>query len=242
MTTTAHLEFELRCTRGEGDQSFRIETPPTELHPGQILALTGPSGSGKSTLLEILGLILEPEAGSRFVWQTGPDESRLDIAELLQTHEEQRLCNLRALKLGFVLQSGGLVPFLTVRENIALPRQLAGLSTWSESVERLIEILDLDAQLEKKPRQLSIGQRQRVSIARALAHEPPLLLADEPTAALDPARATTVMQLLVGLVRDRNSMAIIVTHDRDLIRRMEVREMRAHLHNGGRAAMFTHEA
>jgi putative ABC transport system ATP-binding protein len=239
MDTATDLDFELSCTRGDARQGFRIETPRTALRAGEILALTGPSGSGKSTLLEMLGLILKPEAGSRFRWRTGPNRSH-DIAELWRTGAERALCDLRALKLGFVLQSGGLVPFLTVRDNIALPRQLAGLPRWSAAVERMTEVLGIDHLLAKKPRQLSIGERQRVSIARALAHEPPLLLADEPTAALDPARAATVMRLLVDLVRERQGMAVIVTHDRDLIQRLEVREMRAQLHDGGKAALFAH--
>ena len=234
------LEFELRCTRGYGDDSFRIEAPLAHMKTGDILALTGPSGSGKSTMLEILGLVLEPERGSRFIWQTGADADHLDIADLWARRKEGLMCDLRARQLGFVLQSGGLMPFLNVRENIALPRLLAGMKGWADSVDKLIEKLGIGHLLTKKPYQLSMGERQRTSIARALAHEPPLLLADEPTAALDPARAETVMKLLVELVRTRQGMAVIVTHDRDLIRRLGLREMCAHLRGDGKAAVFSH--
>jgi putative ABC transport system ATP-binding protein len=230
----------LRCTRGDGDDSFRIEAPLARLKEGEILALTGPSGSGKSTLLEILGLVLEPERGSRFVWQTEAGAISLDIADLWSQRKERVLCELRAHRLGFVLQSGGLIPFLSVRENIALPRLLAGMAGWADSVDTLIEKLGIGHLLAKKPYQLSLGERQRTSIARAMAHEPPLLLADEPTAALDPARAEAVMKLLVKLVGERQGMAVIVTHDRDLIRRLGLREMRAHLRDDSKAAVFSH--
>lgn len=233
------LEFELRCTRGAGDDSFRIEAPLARLTTGEILALTGPSGSGKSTVLEILGLVLAPEPGSRFVWQTGAAEA-VDIADLWARGGDGLLCGLRASQLGFVLQSGGLLPFLSVRENIALPRLLAGMAGWDGSVDALIGKLGIGHLLAKKPHQLSVGERQRTSIARALSHDPPLLLADEPTAALDPARAETVMKLLVELVDARQGMAVIVTHDHALIRRLGIREMRAQLQGDGKAAVFSH--
>ena len=234
------LNFELCCTRGAGGDSFRIEAPRARLKSGDILALTGPSGSGKSTLLEILGLVLEPERGGIFTWQTEVGGVSLNIADLWARGKEGLMCDLRARQLGFVLQSGGLVPFLNVRENIALPRRLAGMKEWADSVELLIDKLGIRHLLEKKPHQLSVGERQRTSIARALAHEPPLLLADEPTAALDPARAEIVMKLLVELVGVRLGMAVIVTHDRDLIRRLGLREMHAHLRDDGKAAVFSH--
>jgi putative ABC transport system ATP-binding protein len=239
MGAAAGLEFELRCTRGDGRDSFRIATPRVELGAGEILALTGPSGSGKSTVLELLGLVLEPEAGSHFLWRLDARHT-IDIAALWRFRTERLLCGLRAQHLGFVLQSGGLVPFLTVRENIALPRTLAGMRAWHGELDELIERLGIGHQLDKKPHQLSLGERQRTAIARALAHDPPLLLADEPTAALDPARAEIVMDLLVNLVRGRERMAVVVTHDRDLIRKLELRELRAHPREDGKAAEFAH--
>ncbi|MFZ2405641.1 MAG: ABC transporter ATP-binding protein [Methylobacter sp.] len=232
------LTFKLACTRGRGDDNFHISTPLVELKTGDILALTGPSGSGKSTILEILGLVLKPEADSHFVWESGDDS--LDIVKLWAQNNEQPLAELRANNLGFVLQSGGLVPFLNVRENIALPRLLAGMSKWHEHVDELIEKLGITHLLTKKPHQLSVGERQRTAIACALAQEPSLLLADEPTAALDPARAEIVMKLLIDLVLARQGMAVIVTHDCDLIRRLDLQEMRAVLHPGGKAAVFSH--
>jgi putative ABC transport system ATP-binding protein len=238
MDATARLDFQLRRTRGEGPDSFRVEAPRVALGAGDILALTGPSGCGKSTLLEMLGLVLEPEPGSHLLWRTDPNQLPLDIIDLWRRRKETALSALRARKLGFILQSGGLVQFLNVRANIALPRRLVGLPEYGEGVDRLVETLGIGHLLAKKPGQLSIGERQRVAIARALAHEPPLLLADEPTASLDPARAETVMAMLVELVRVRCGMAVIVTHDRELIRRMGLREMCACVDDGGKTARF----
>ncbi len=234
------LAFELRCTRGTGNDCFRIETPLVHLKAGEVLALTGPSGSGKSTVLEILGLVLEPERNSRFDWQINVGSADLNIMNLWTPYNDDLLCDLRARQLGFVLQSGGLIPFLNVRENIVLSRLMAGLNKWEDNVDKLIEMLDIGHLLAKKPHQLSVGERQRISIARALAHEPPLLLADEPTAALDPARAEIVMNLLIDLVHTYQSMAVIVTHDHDLIHRLNLLEMRAHLRNDSKTAVFSY--
>lgn len=242
MVAAPRLEFELRRTRGVGDEDFRVETARATLGAGEILALTGPSGCGKSTLLEMLGLVLEPGPGSHLAWRVDAEQPPLDIPALWRHGREDALCGLRAHRLGFILQSGGLVPFLDVRGNIGLPRRLVGLSEDGPEVDRLVDTLDIRHLLAKKPGQLSVGERQRVAIARALAHAPPLLLADEPTAALDPARAEAVLGLLVDLVRDGRGMAVIVTHDRDLIQRLGLREMRAWVDAGGRLARFDHHA
>lgn len=236
------LEFELQCTRGVGDEQFRVDTPPVRLLPGDILALTGPSGCGKSTVLEVLGLVLDPDAGSRCIWFVGAGAKPMDVLENRMRGAEGVRARLRARALGFVMQSGGLLPFLQVRENIALPRSLAGQDEWDPSADELVDTLGIRRLLDRWPAGLSIGERQRVAVARALAHNPWLLLADEPTAALDPARGERVMRLLVEIVRDRGRIGIIVTHDSDLVQRLGLRHMRAQLAENSRSALFREEA
>ena len=167
-----------------------------ELHlrPGEVRAITGESGCGKSTLLEAIGLLLKPERLTHY--RLGPQ--REDVARLLAEDREPALAALRSRALGFVLQNGGLLPFLSVRENILLPRRLLGLAAHSAAVDKAIAALRLEPLLGKLPQALSIGERQRVACVRAIAHEPRVLLADEPTAALDPHNAQRLFELLLN--------------------------------------------
>lgn len=212
-------------TRGQGSQRFTLEVEHLHLAAGETLALVGPSGCGKSTLLDLLALILAPDQAARFVLQgTGAVQ---DIAHLWRARRLDQLAVLRSRQLGYVLQAGGLLGFVDVRGNIALPRQLLGLAN-DGSVERLAETLDIHDQLEKYPAALSVGQRQRVSCARALAHGPGLLLADEPTAALDPVNAQRVMQLLLRETRARKITCVIASHDEALLREAGLALLRMH--------------
>lgn len=201
-------------TLGEGPRRFSLEIAHLELVAGQQLALVGPSGCGKSTLLDLLALVSSPDQSQRFEWTT--TQHVTDIAQLWRRQRQNQLAVLRRRDVGYVLQTGGLLGFLDVRGNISLPRQLLGLSE-DGSVERLAEGLGIADQLDKRPHELSVGQRQRVGCARALAHSPGLLLADEPTAALDPLNARRVLQLLLSRAREQDVCCIIATHDEDLV-------------------------
>ncbi|MHC6223459.1 ABC transporter ATP-binding protein [Pseudomonas sp. X10] len=205
----------VRKTRGQGGQRYSLEIERLQLAAGQRLALVGPSGCGKSTLLDLLALALAPDAADEFT--LAPAGVAVDVAGLWRDQRLDRLARLRSQYLGYVLQAGGLLGFLDVRGNIRLPRQLLNLKD-DGSVERLAEQLDVHDQLAKRPADLSLGQRQRVSCARALAHGPELLLADEPTAALDPLNAERVMQLLLRQAESRQVTCVIATHDEGLAR------------------------
>lgn len=241
MGILVHAE-NLRCTRGNAVNSFTIEVPRLCLEQGEIVAVTGPSGWGKSTLLEVLGLVLRPEDDGVFHWMVNPREKPIDVRALWRAHADVALAKLRARLLGFVLQTGGLLPFLNVKRNIMLPRRLAGQEDWSPATDQLVTVLGIAGLLARKPHQLSIGERQRAAIGRALAHDPMVLLTDEPTSALDPERSEKVIRLLVDLIRGRNRVAVIVTHDHELIRSLQLRKLEARLEAGGRCARFVEAA
>jgi putative ABC transport system ATP-binding protein len=192
-----------------------------------MVAVTGASGSGKSTLLEILGLVLRPQQVGVFSWHEHKSNGTDDIAALWRHRARDALARIRARRIGFVLQTGGLLPYLSVRENLVVNRRLLGLPAEDETVTDLVDQLEITRLIDKKPHQLSIGERQRVSIGRALAHGPALLLADEPTAALDPRLGERVMALMVELVRRTGTTTMIATHERAWIGRFDPREIRA---------------
>jgi putative ABC transport system ATP-binding protein len=184
---------------------------------GSKLALIGESGSGKSTLLELLALILMPsEAGEFKFWPSdrGP-VSELDA--IWYRRGSDTLSELRSRYIGYVLQHGGLLPYLSVRRNIELPRMLLGLPI-AGVADELGEKLGIVQQLDKLPAALSVGQRQRAAIGRALAHEPPIVIADEPTAAIDPLNSQRILALLVDLVDALGVTLILATHAHDLVR------------------------
>jgi len=206
---------EVRKTRGHGGQRYSLVIARLDLAPGQQLGLIGPSGCGKSTLLDLLALVLSPDECQRFDLAT--DEGHVDVAGLWRARQQNRLARLRSRQVGYVLQTGGLLSYLDVRSNIGLPRKLLGMDD-DGRVEQLAAQLEVSEQLDKRPHALSVGQRQRVSCARALAHNPALVLADEPTAALDPLNALRVMQLLLGRSRELGACCVIATHDEQLAR------------------------
>lgn len=206
------LTTELR----DSDRVFRLDVLNLHLAPGTVVALGGPSGSGKTLLLELLGLLRRPDPPSGFHFRaSGGTET--DLARLWSRRGAD-LAATRGRLFGFVPQSGGLLPFLTVADNIRLTQRIAERveARW---VESLLETLGLGAVRHLRPGALSIGQRQRTAIARALAHRPAFILADEPTAALDPEASETVMRLFLGLARDTGCGVFLSSHDLDLVDR-----------------------
>lgn len=171
-----------------------------ELQAGEMLALMGPSGSGKTTLLMILGALLRPTAGR--VWVDGRDLGPLSEAQRAQ---------LRLARMGFVFQSYNLFPALSALENVRLALALKGRPLGE--AELLLRQVGLGGRLHGYPAQLSGGEKQRVAIARALAGGPGMVLADEPTAALDTAHGLAVVALLRAIAHDQGRAVVVVTHD-----------------------------
>lgn len=202
---------ELVKRRSGTGANFELRVPELRIFSGEVVVLRGPSGCGKSTLLDLLALALQPDAAEVFTFRS-EHRASADIQRLWQGRELDQLARLRGQNIGYVLQTGGLLPFLTARQNITLSCDLLG----RDPGERLIGLarrLNITTQLDKLPRQLSVGERQRVAIARALAHGPSVVLADEPTASVDPLNARAILDLFLMLVRHSGATAIIATHD-----------------------------
>ena len=171
---------------------------------GDFLAIMGPSGSGKSTMLNLLGCLDRPTSGHYFL-------KGYDVGEM----DDDRLSNLRLRELGFIFQSFNLIPQLTVQENIELPLYYLG---WEAEASRLkaVELaamVGLGDRLQHRPMELSGGQQQRVAIARSLANEPSILLADEPTGNLDSANSKKVFDLMKAIAHEQNVTLLVVTHN-----------------------------
>ncbi|MEZ5646281.1 MAG: ABC transporter ATP-binding protein [Burkholderiaceae bacterium] len=198
-------------TFGEGELAVQALKPTSlSVRAGELVALLGPSGSGKSTLLLAISLIQPPTTGRIAIGgQTLYDNGATGI--------DERAFRLR--KIGFIFQQHNLIPFLSALENVALMLQLNGASRREahRRARELMDYLDIGHRADALPARLSGGEQQRVAIGRALANEPALILADEPTAALDTERGTRVMSLLRQIARERNSAVITVTHDHRMI-------------------------
>ena len=185
-----------------------------KINAGEIVALIGPSGSGKSTLLQIAGLLDTPSGGTIFV--AGENASKAS---------DKKRTSLRQNYMGFVYQAHLLLPDFSALENVMMPMLLAGVKE-NEAKERATKLLDmvgLSHRLTHRSGQLSGGEQQRVAIARSLANNPKLLLADEPTGNLDPKTAETVFQMLLDVVRQTGLSALIATHNPELAARMDRR-------------------
>ncbi|MEM9577290.1 MAG: ATP-binding cassette domain-containing protein [Pseudomonadota bacterium] len=221
------LEIEdLSVTLGDAERRFSLKTGAWSISAGEVIGLTGPSGSGKTLLLELLGMLRAPDAGHYCaVPVNGGDRPAQDFATYWTAPDAMRRCaDARARFFGFVPQAGGLLPFLTVAENVEISQKIAGREnvTW---LNTLLGELGLDSISHLRPAALSIGQRQRVAIARALAHRPFCVIADEPTAALDPENAHRAMALLIDAARAGGAATLLSSHDYPTLARFPMRRM-----------------
>jgi putative ABC transport system ATP-binding protein len=216
----------LRKVYGQGDTAVEaLKDLNMHVRPGEVVGLVGPSGSGKSTLLKCLGAIIEPTNG------------RMQLNSDVIYDDGWKVKDLRALRrdrIGFVFQAPYLIPFLNVIDNVALLPMLAGVPN-ADARRRAVEILqalDVGHRAQAQPSQLSGGEQQRVSIARALVNRPPVILADEPTAPLDSERALSVVRILNRMARQAQTAIIVVTHDEKIIptfkRIYQIRDGRTH--------------
>jgi lipoprotein-releasing system ATP-binding protein len=182
------------------------------LSPGELVALVGPSGAGKSTLLHLAGLLEKPDGG----------EVRIAGQECGSLNDERRTL-LRRATLGFVYQLHHLLPEFSALENVMIPQMIAGIGrgTAREKATTLLRRVGLGERLAHRPARLSGGEQQRVAIVRALANDPKVLLADEPTGNLDHATADGVMATLIEITRATGLAALIATHNLDLARRLD---------------------
>ena len=201
----------LRKRYGEGDAAVEaLKDVNMHVAPGEVVGLVGPSGSGKSTLLKCLGAIIEPTSG------------RMTLGQEIIYDDGWKISDLRTLrrdKIGFVFQAPYLIPFLDVADNVALLPMLAGQTNAvaRARAHELLDALEVGHRAQAQPSQLSGGEQQRVSIARALANRPPVILADEPTAPLDSERALGVMRILNQMALQYHAAIIVVTHDEKII-------------------------
>ncbi len=204
--TPAIIAENLCKTYGRGNISVKaLDRVSLTLNTGETAALLGPSGAGKSTLLTMLGLIRQPDSGKIVIGEETvfDNGSRTDIR------------TFRRKNIGFVFQKANLLPFLNALDNVRLAMEINDVSG-KEAKQRAAELLEqfgLGDRLHFMPKELSGGQQQRVAIARALANRPRILLADEPTAALDSAMGRKVMELLRDAARQHDAGVLVVTHD-----------------------------
>ncbi len=205
-----HIE-NLKKRYGEGETTVdALKGVDMTIWPGEVVGLVGPSGSGKSTLLKCLGAVIEPTAGRMTL---GGQTIFDDVWKI------EDLRTLRRDRIGFIFQAPYLIPFLDVTDNVALLPMLAGVSNTDSRIraQELLAALDVGHRSKADVSQLSGGEQQRVSIARALANHPPVILADEPTAPLDSERALNVVRILNQMAEQYQTAIIVVTHDEKII-------------------------
>ncbi|WP_074318110.1 ABC transporter ATP-binding protein [Micromonospora cremea] len=196
-------------TFGRGEHAVHaVRDVSFSAHRGELVAIQGRSGAGKTTLLNLIGGLDRPDSGQVVV--AGHEVTAAGEAELLQ---------LRRGTLGFVFQTFGLVPILSAAENVGVPLRLAQVpaAEREQRVAVLLELVGLGGHAAQRPYELSGGQQQRVAVARALANEPDLLIADEPTGQLDSETGRSIMDLLRAVVHARGMTALVATHDPALI-------------------------
>jgi putative ABC transport system ATP-binding protein len=219
------------------ERTFTLAIPAFRLAPGDRKAIVGRSGSGKTTAMNLLGLAKTPQAAGSLLL-VGDDGTVVDVGPRAGDGASNRLARLRADNFGYVLQTGMLLPFLTIGENVMLGQQLAGRVDQAFARD-VLEALGIDAPWKTMPGALSVGQRQRVAIARALASKPAFILADEPTAALDPVTAHNALGICVDVAASLSAGVLIITHDAELARQFDFEIVEVALAAEGNAVWAT---
>jgi putative ABC transport system ATP-binding protein len=236
-TLIYHLRDVIKTRESEG-VAFRLNVPSLQIAQGEKIALIGESGCGKSTLLDMLSFILQPSSVGSFRFRpqnSGVDSNKkkpksddaIDIKHYWDKNKQNTLGDLRRRHIGYVMQTGGLLPYLSVRDNINLSRSVLGMDD-DGTAERLAKELGIHHHLNKLPEDLSTGERQRVAIGRALAHSPSIVIADEPTASVDPFAAEKIMSIFLELVEEMHITVIVASHAWQHIKRLELRRLSHH--------------
>ena len=195
-----------------GDPLLILDIPSFHIDAGELVALEGQSGSGKSTLLNVISGISRPDSGHVLI-------SGLDIVKLAESQRDR----LRADRVGLIFQQFNLLPGFTALENVLVAMSFGSAVADKVRAESLLESVGLADRLHHKPAALSIGQQQRVAVARALANRPRILLADEPTASIDPAHQQQVIDLLQTTCQDENVALLVVTHAPEIAEQFPIR-------------------
>ncbi|MEE9412204.1 MAG: ATP-binding cassette domain-containing protein [Methylococcales bacterium] len=211
-------------TRVAKGVAFHLSIPNLQIAPGEKILLIAESGCGKSTLLDLLALISQPTTSQSFSFHPREIENAVEIHEHWSNKGLNRISNLRKKHIGYVMQMGGLLPFLSVKENINISREVLGLPE-DGTAENLAERLHIASHLKKFPNTLSLGERQRVAICRALAHKPNVVIADEPTASLDPFSAASVLEMFIDLVEELDTTLILASHSWQHVKKLGLRRL-----------------
>lgn len=228
----------LKVTREDPSNGrvFEFSLPELTLTAGQPIGIVGESGTGKTTFLELLGLLSWPDALDQFRLRAEALGEEIDLTGVLRDRKADETARHRARLIGFVLQKGGLLPYLTVRENARLAVELSGapMAEGAARIEMLAGVMGIAPLLDRKPRSLSGGEAQRAGVLRALAPGVPFLIADEPTAALDPDTARAVLTAVMTCVERARATLVVASHDAPLLREFGFRILRVRNDRDGR--------
>lgn len=201
---------------GEGP-AYSLSVPDFSMGYGARIGLVGESGSGKTSFLEVLGLLAWPDEVDTFDFAPKPGAGVIDLTPAIKARETTLLSQLRSRCIGFIMQDGGLLPYLTVEENASLSLKLSGRTPPRLGIPELAKMMGIDDYLDRNQSALSGGQRQRAAVLRALAPGVPLLLADEPTAALDSQSSIKVMEAMRATADAMGSAMIVASHNASLL-------------------------
>ncbi len=211
-----HLhQLKKRFVSPDGSAAPVIDVESFSLADGEHVALVGGSGTGKTTLLHLIAGILTPDGGK--ILYDATTANRVDLAQLSEAERDV----FRGRHIGYIFQTHHLLPGFTALENVLLGMSFTGRSADPAWAKHLLQAVGLADRLDYKPAKLSVGQQQRVAVARALANRPALVLADEPTGNLDEATADRVLDQFLSLVREQGSAALVATHNERLAQRMD---------------------